>query len=143
MEKIDIGLVYQSKTTKQSILNTITTLEDKLKNNKIKKKKKNIIKKIKKNLENSIISPEQQIQYNKYIDSIFNKFNSDIIKTYNSPFNPQLKNIIYHEINDKDTLRKIIIKGYCKNQYFGKLINLKDIMLDVYINDIKIQYYKL
>jgi hypothetical protein len=143
MDKIDIGLVFQSKTSKQSIENTITSLDDKIKNTKIKRNRKNTLNKIKKNLEQSILSPEKMIQYNKYIDTIFSKYNSDIIKTYTSPFNPHLRNIIHHEIIDKDTLRKIIIRGFYHEHYFGKLINLKDVMLDVYINDIKIQYYKL
>jgi hypothetical protein len=143
METIDVGIVYQSKTTKQSIINSISSLENKLQNNIIKKKRKKTINILKKNLENSILSSEQMIQYNNYIDNIFIKFKSDIIKTYNSPFIPHLKNIIYHEIIDKDTLRKIIIRGHYRYPYFGKLINLKEIMLDIFINDIKIQYYKL
>ena len=99
MEKIDTGLVFQSKTTKQTINTTISLINEKLQNKNIKKKRKETLKTIKKKLENSILTSEDMIKYNNYIDNIFNRYNTDIIRTYNSPFNPYLKNIIYHFIH--------------------------------------------
>jgi hypothetical protein len=142
MDKIDIGLVFQSKTQKNKI-NTMIEGFDKKLNSNISAKRKKTIQKIKKNYYNSILSENNINNYNNYIDNIFKKFGTNIIKTYNSPFHPSLVNIIHHEIIDLDTLNKIIIRGRYHQSYFGKLIDLSDIILDININNIFIKYHKI
>jgi hypothetical protein len=142
MDKIDIGLVFQSKTQKNNLNNMIEQFNDKIKSN-ISGKRKKTIRKLKKSYEKSILSEEQKDKYNKYIDSIFEKYSTNIIKTYDSHFNIHQKNMIHHEIIDIDSLNKIIIRGRYNKPYFGKLIDLTDIILDININDTFIKYHKL
>jgi len=142
MDKIEMGLVFQSKTQKNKITTMIDGFEKKINSN-ISAKRKKTLKKIKKNYENSILSDDEINKYNNYIDNIFKKYGTNIIKTYDSPFHSSLVNIIHHEIYDLDTLNKIIMRGRYYKPYFGKLIDLTDIMLDININNTLIKYHKI
>ena len=142
MDKIEVGLIFQSKTQKNNLNNMIEKFDKKIKSN-ISRKRRKTIKKLKASYENSILDDEQKNKYNIYIDSIFKKYSTNIIKTYDSQFNSNLKNIIHHEIYDIDCLNKIIIRGRYKEPYFGKLIDLTDIILDININDIFVRYHKI
>ena len=105
---------------------------------KIKKKKKNILPII-----YTITDNEELKKLNNYIEKILNEHATDVIKTYDCNFgNIKFKNAIMIEIKDYNNLNKINIKGRNNEPFFGMLKDLKNITLNITINNKNFTYYK-